>query len=65
MTPQWRRGWPRPSRRQASRLAPSVADLSLNPERAALGAMKALAKSWQAYRDEPRFWKRAWTTAIS
>ena len=40
-------------------LAPSVAALSLNRERAALGAMKALAKSWQAYCDEPRFWTRA------
>ena len=40
-------------------LAPSVAALSLNRERAARGAMKALAKSWQAYCDEPRFWKRA------
>jgi inorganic triphosphatase YgiF len=40
-------------------LASSVAALSLNRERAARGAMKALAKSWQAYCDEPRFWKRA------
>jgi inorganic triphosphatase YgiF len=40
-------------------LAPSVAALSLDRGRAARGAMKALAKSWQAYCDEPRFWKRA------
>jgi triphosphatase len=40
-------------------LAPSVAAISLSQGRAARGAMKALAKSWQAYRDEPRFWRRA------
>jgi triphosphatase len=40
-------------------LAPSVAGLSLNRGRAARGAMKDLAKSWQAYCDEPRFWRRA------
>ena len=40
-------------------LAPSVAANSLGQERAAQDAMKALAKKWQAYCDEPRFWRRA------
>jgi inorganic triphosphatase YgiF len=40
-------------------LAPSVAAISLNRGRAAQDAMKALAKKWQAYCDEPRFWRRA------
>jgi inorganic triphosphatase YgiF len=40
-------------------LAPSVAAISLSRGRAAQDAMKALAKKWQAYLDEPRFWRRA------
>jgi CHAD domain-containing protein len=40
-------------------LAPSVAAISLSRGRAARDAMKALAKKWQAYCDEPRFWRRA------
>jgi triphosphatase len=40
-------------------LAPSVAAISLGQERAAQDAMKALAKTWQAYCEEPRFWRRA------
>ena len=40
-------------------LAPSVAAISLSRGRAAQDAMKALAKKWQAYSDEPRFWRRA------
>jgi triphosphatase len=40
-------------------LAPSVAAISLSRGRAAQDAMKALAKKWQAYCDEPRFWRRA------
>ena len=40
-------------------LAPSVAAISSSQGRAARGAMKALAKSWQAYSEEPRFWRRA------
>jgi CHAD domain-containing protein len=40
-------------------LAPSVAAISLSRGRAAQDAMKALTKKWQAYRDEPRFWRRA------
>jgi triphosphatase len=40
-------------------LAPSVAAISLSRGRAAQDAMKALAKSWEAYSDEPRFWRRA------
>lgn len=39
-------------------LAPSVAAISWSQARAARGAMKALAKSWRAYCDEPRFWRR-------
>jgi CHAD domain-containing protein len=39
-------------------LAPSVAAISLSRGRAAQDAMKALAKKWQAYSDEPRFWRR-------
>ena len=41
-------------------LAPSVSAISLSGEGAARSAMKALAKSWNAYCDEPRFWRRAW-----
>jgi inorganic triphosphatase YgiF len=40
-------------------LAPSVAAISLSRGRAGRHALKALAKSWQAYCDEPRFWRRA------
>ena len=40
-------------------LAPSVAAISSSQGRTARGAMKALAKSWQAYSEEPRFWRRA------
>lgn len=40
-------------------LAPSAAAVSLSRGRAAHGAMKALAKKWQAYCDESRFWRRA------
>ena len=40
-------------------LAPAVAAISSSQGRAARGAMKALAKSWQAYSEEPRFWRRA------
>jgi CHAD domain-containing protein len=40
-------------------LAPSVAAISVSRGRAARDAMKRLAKSWQAYCDEPRFWRRA------
>jgi triphosphatase len=40
-------------------LAPSVAAISLSRGRAAQDAMKTLAKSWKAYCDEPRFWRRA------
>jgi CHAD domain-containing protein len=40
-------------------LAPSVAAISLSRGRAAQDAMKALTKKWQAYSDEPRFWRRA------
>jgi inorganic triphosphatase YgiF len=40
-------------------LAPSVAAISLSRGRAAQAAMKALTKKWQAYCDEPRFWRRA------
>jgi inorganic triphosphatase YgiF len=40
-------------------LAPSVAAISLSRGRAAQDAMKGLAKTWQAYCDEPRFWRRA------
>lgn len=40
-------------------LAPSVAVICLNRGHTVRHAMKALAKSWQAYCDEPRFWKRA------
>jgi triphosphatase len=39
-------------------LAPSVAVISSSHGRAARGAMKALAKSWQACSEEPRFWRR-------
>jgi inorganic triphosphatase YgiF len=38
-------------------LAPSVAAISLSRGRAAQDAMKALAKTWHAYSDEPRFWR--------
>jgi triphosphatase len=40
-------------------LAPSVAAISSSRERAARDAMKGLRKKWQAYCDEPRFWRRA------
>jgi triphosphatase len=40
-------------------LAPSVAAISLSRGRGARDAMKALAKTWQAYCDDPRFWRRA------
>ena len=40
-------------------LAASVAAISASRGRAAQDAMKALAKTWQAYCDEPRFWKGA------
>jgi len=36
-------------------LAPSVAAISSSQGRVARGAMKALAKSWRAYSEEPRF----------
>lgn len=39
-------------------LAPSVAVISSSQGRAARGAMKALAKSWQAYSEESGFWRR-------
>ncbi|MBV8796709.1 MAG: CHAD domain-containing protein, partial [Hyphomicrobiales bacterium] len=39
-------------------LAPSVAAISSDRGRAAQDAMKALPKTWQAYCDEPRFWRR-------
>ena len=40
-------------------LAPSVAAIASSQGRAARSAMKALAKSWKAYCDEPRFWRGA------
>jgi triphosphatase len=40
-------------------LAPSLAVISLSRGRAAQDATKALAKTWQAYCDESRFWRRA------
>ncbi len=40
-------------------LGPSVAAISLRQGRAARGAMKGLEKSWEAYCDEPRFWRGA------
>jgi CHAD domain-containing protein len=40
-------------------LAPSVAAISSSQGRAARDAMKGLAEKWEAYCDEPRFWKRA------
>lgn len=40
-------------------LAPSVAAISSSRGRAAQDAMKGLVKKWQAYCDEPRFWRRA------
>ena len=39
-------------------LAPSVAAIPAS-RRAARGPMKALAKSWHAYSEEPRFWRHA------
>ena len=39
-------------------LAPSVAAISLNRGRAAQDAIKDLPKTWRAYCDEPRFWRR-------
>jgi inorganic triphosphatase YgiF len=40
-------------------LALSVAAISLSQGRAAQDAKKALEKTWQAYSDEPRFWRGA------
>jgi CHAD domain-containing protein len=40
-------------------LAPSVAAICSSQRRAARDAMKGLAMKWEAYCDEPRFWKRA------
>jgi hypothetical protein len=40
-------------------LGPSVSAIVMSEGRAAGHAMKALLKSWQAYCDEPRFWRRA------
>ena len=49
----------RPCGGQASRARPVRCGHLLEPGSVASGAMRALAKSWRAYSDEPRFWRRA------